>query len=80
MLKQFNRLQVICFKNCYLKLQLFTLDYHKLLERRCPWCNGYRRRKWTRVQILDESDCISPSTNTIGKGMNPIILPSAMGK
>ena len=34
----------------------------------------------TRVQILDETDCISHSTNTLGKGMNPIILPSAMGK
>ena len=51
-------------------------------ERKCPWCNGYRRRKWTatRVQILDEIDCISHSTNTLGKGMNPIILPPAMGK
>ena len=34
----------------------------------------------TRVQILDETDCISHSTNTPGKGMNPIILPPAMGK
>ena len=34
----------------------------------------------TRVQILDEADCISHSTNTLGKGMNPIILPPAMGK
>ena len=34
----------------------------------------------TRVLILDETDCISHSTNTLGKGMNPIILPSAMGK
>ena len=33
-----------------------------------------------RVQILDETDCISQSTNTLGKGMNPIILPPAMGK
>ena len=32
----------------------------------------------TRVQILDETDCISDSTNTFGKGMNPIILPPAM--
>ena len=24
--------------------------------------------------------CISHSTNTLGKGINPIILPSAMGK
>ena len=34
----------------------------------------------TRAQNLDESDCISHSTNTLGKGMNPIILPPAMGK
>ena len=33
-----------------------------------------------RVQILDETDCISHSTNTAGKSMNPIILPPAMGK
>ena len=25
-------------------------------------------------------NCISHSTNTLGKGMNPIILPPAMGK
>ena len=34
----------------------------------------------TWVQILDEADCISHGTNTLRKGMNPIILPSAMGK
>ena len=34
----------------------------------------------TRVQILDKTDCISRSTNNLGKGMNPIILPPAMGK
>ena len=34
----------------------------------------------TQVQILDETDCISHSTNTFGKGMNPIILPPDMGK
>ena len=34
----------------------------------------------TRVQILDVTDCISHSTNTFGKGMNPIILPPAMRK
>ena len=32
------------------------------------------------VQILDETDCSSHSTNTLGKDMNPIILPPAMGK
>ena len=34
----------------------------------------------TRVQILDEADCISRSSNIHGKGMNRIILPPAMGK
>ena len=50
---------------------------------RCPWCSRYRLKKMdtvTRVQILVETDCISHSTNTLGKGMNPIILPPAMGK
>ena len=32
------------------------------------------------VQILDKTDCISHRTNTLGKCMNPIILPPAMGK
>ena len=32
----------------------------------------------TRVRILDEIDCISHNTNTLG--MNPIILPPVMGK
>ena len=34
----------------------------------------------TRVQFLDETGCISHSTNSLGKCMNPIILPLAMGK
>ena len=32
------------------------------------------------VQNLNETDCISHSTNTLGKGMNSIIFPPAMGK
>ena len=40
----------------------------------------YKMDTVTRVQILDETDCISHSTNTLGKGMNPIILPPALGK
>ena len=58
-------------------------NYDRCRLRRCPWCNGYRRRKWTRqheFKILDVTDCISHCTNTLGKGMNPIILPPAMGK
>ena len=34
----------------------------------------------TGVQILDETDCISHSTNTLGRGMNPLILPLAIEK
>ena len=34
----------------------------------------------TWVQILDETDYISHNTNTLGKGLNPIILPPVMGK
>ena len=34
----------------------------------------------TRVKILDETDCISHCTNSLGKGVNPIILPPATGK
>ena len=34
----------------------------------------------TRLQILDQPNCISHSTNTLEKGMNPIIPPPAMSK
>ena len=34
----------------------------------------------TRVQILDDIDFISHSTNTFRKGMNSIILPPSIGK
>ena len=45
---------------------------------RCPWCNGYRRRNWTRRhEFKSWTDCISHSTNILGKGMNPIILPNS---
>ena len=30
--------------------------------------------------LFNQANCISNSTNTLTKGMNPIILPSAMGK
>ncbi len=34
----------------------------------------------TRVPIQDDTDCILHSANTLGKGVNPIILPPVMGK
>ena len=46
--------------------------------RRWPWCNGYRRRKWTRQ--LEFKSWTRLIAFHIGKGMNPIILPPAMGK
>ena len=59
-----------------------------------PWCCSYRKGSlrvtldygrqlyllYIYIYILDETDCISQSTNTLGKGRNPIILPPAMGK
>ena len=44
------------------------------------WLSSQEMNTATRVQILDETHCISHSTNTLGKGMNPIILPPGMGK
>ena len=34
----------------------------------------------TQVQILDKADCISLYANVLKKGMNPSVLPPAMGK
>ena len=34
----------------------------------------------TRVQILDESVCISQNVNTFGEGINSAILPLDLGK
>ena len=56
---------------------------YTLKKRRCNfwWCNCYRRRYWTqRHEFKSWTYCISHSTNTLGKGMNPIILPPVMGK
>ena len=44
------------------------------------WLSSQEMDTTKRVQILDETDCVSHSPNTLGKGMNPIILPPAMGK
>ena len=49
-----------------------------------PWiiecCEDTGVHNFAKVQILDENDCISHSPSTLRKGMNPIILPPAMGK
>ena len=61
----------------------FSLGKQIYKNRRFSWCNGYRRKEMvmkTRVQILDETESISHSFNTLAKGMNPIILPPTVGK
>ena len=43
----------------------------------------FRIQTWPVQSIFNEknlTDCISHSPNTLGKGMNPIILLPAMGK
>ena len=60
----------------------FSFIYH-IFSLEVPvvsWLSSLEMDTATRVQILDETDCISHSTNTLGKGMNPIIPPPAMGK
>ena len=70
--------------SCLIKLlTLAKADNFLFLIRRCPWCNGYCPRKWVwRHEFKSWTRLIafSHSTNTLGKGMNPIILPPAMGK
>ena len=45
-----------------------------------PVLSSYEMNTATRVQILDDADCVLQNTNTIGKDMNLIILTPAMGK
>ena len=55
---------------------------------RCPWCFGGARGVMVIIAGIGHGDmnsnpgliAFSHSTNTLGKGMNPIILPPAMGK
>ena len=75
--KLFPPICCIDFSVCFMN----TCDSCIAYKKRCSWSNGYRRRNWTqRHQFKSWTDCISHSTNTLGKGMNPIILPPTMGK
>ena len=44
------------------------------------WLSSKEMYTVNRLQHLDEAVCISDRANKIKKGMNPIILPPAMGK
>ena len=43
------------------------------------WLSSQDMDTATQVQILDLTDCISHSTNTLGKGMNPKYSPFSYG-
>ncbi len=75
-------------KACLFRFQMpfFKADKHSPLETAAqyslPTVNfplvtrmTFYRRSNLDKKILYETDCISHSTNTLGKGMNPIILP-----
>ena len=64
--------------NLYLKMPIKSLDLEEVPV--VSWLSLQEMDTAARVQILDETDCILHSTNTLGKGMIPIILPPAMGK
>ena len=44
------------------------------------WISSLEMNRATWVQTLNEAVCISHSTNTLWKIMNPTFLPPAMGK
>ena len=44
------------------------------------WLSSWEIDTSTRVQILNEAVCISDCINTLGKGIHPTILSSAMSK
>ena len=46
-----NYIRLFNAKSClyiFIKSLWFINTFHILCFGRCPWCNGYRRRKWTR--------------------------------
>ena len=43
------------------------------------WLSSQEMDTATRVQILDETDCISRSTNALGKGIESNFSPSSYG-
>ena len=66
------------FRN--LRLNLYTSKQNLTLNNLQPLCNGYRHRKWTRRHEFKSWTKLIAFHIALGKGMNPIILPLAMGK
>ena len=73
----------LCVKKSNLELIQPTKEArltNDIYGRTCQWCNGYRRRKRTRRQEFKSWTRLIAFHIALGKGMNPIILPPAMGK
>ena len=78
---------LICNKTQTNKI-IYIYIYIYIYIGRCPWCKGGARDVIVIVvgNGHDDTtsnpgrDCITHSTNTLGKGMNPIILPPTMAK
>ena len=73
-----------CMEGRYAQLHSHTCRHtciHTLLK--VHRSNGYFHQEMdsvTQFQILDEAVCILNRVNSLGKGMNPPILPPAVGK
>ncbi len=60
--------------------QVPTVKEEKRIHQDMVWLSSQEMDTTTQVQTLDEADSVSLCTNTLGKGMNPILLSPAMGK
>ena len=62
-------------------IRVIEIDTHRYTQ--VPlvwWLFSYEMHTETKVQIFDKAVCISHSSNTLGKAMNPTILFLAMSK
>ena len=89
MVSSISKLIQIIFKRLILPINWTLTGTSTMSQRvmaikwRCPWRNGNGHGVGNGHGDTSSNpgqDCISHSTNTLGKGMNPIILPPAMDK
>ena len=57
-----------------------NLPTTNILNWKCSWYNDYPLMKWTRWHEFKSSMKLIAFHKALGKGMNPLILPSTMGK
>ena len=68
----------VCIKTLYFNLGIIYSFYYIYIN--ISWCNGYCCQKWIRQLELKSRTRLFAFHNTLGKGMNPTILPSGMSK